>query len=130
MAYLEGKDLFKAVANHTEFNTLKMLNRASVSPEYENLIQGIKDRLAYWLDDSLTAFSSYLGISLSGTKNMRVEFYEDVSASTAASMGTSDGGASLVLRFDLPKIAQVYDSTDASWEQIDALVAHEVIHGL
>jgi flagellin len=123
------KDQINKVANDTEFNTIKMLNNGAL--EHADLIPTIQDRLQYWVDDALTTISENMGLSPSFTtgKDMTVEFYEDTSAKTAASMGTIDG-SSLNLRINLSKVAEVYDSGDYGWGQIDALIAHEVVHGL
>ncbi len=96
------------------------------------MVSTIKDRLANWIDDSLSVINVNLGLDITfGTpKDMKVEFYEDPSGSAAASMGTNDGGNSLILRLNMSKVSQVYDSTDDGWGQVDALVAHEVVHAL
>jgi flagellin len=123
------KSQIDTVANNTEFNTIKMLNSGSL--EHGDLIPQIKDKLSGWIDDSLTNIADNLGLSPSFTnKTMTVQFYEDPSGSAAASMGTSDGGNTLNLRLNLSKISQVYDSADDGWGQVDALIAHEVTHGL
>lgn len=126
------KEQISKVANDTEFNTIKMLNKGSVSAGNAALVTTIKERLTNWIDDSLTVIKDNLGLnpSFMTPKDMKVEFYEDPSASTAASMGTSDGGASLTLRFNLSNISKVYNSADDGWGQVDALVAHELVHAL
>ena len=122
------KEQIDVVAENTEFNTIKMLNNTKL--QHADLISTIKERLQYWVDDSLTAITANLGLSASYTnKPMAVEFYEDPNASTAASMGTVDG-SSLTLRINLSKVAEVYNSSDDGWGQVDALIAHEVVHAL
>lgn len=126
------KDQISKVANDTEFNTIKILNKGSLSSENTALADIIKERVADWIDDSLTVIKDNLGLQVGfgGTRNMKVEFYENPSTSTAASMGTSDGGNSLTLRFNMSNISKVYNSADDGWGQVDAIVAHEVVHAL
>lgn len=125
------KEEITKIANNTEFNTIKMLNKGSYSSDNAALIATIKDRLAYWIDDSLGTISTNLGISPTVTpKNMTVEFYEDSVGPAAASMGTNDGGNTLRLRINLTAVNQVYNSADDGWGQVDALIAHEIVHAL
>jgi len=126
------KEQISKVANDTEFNTIKLLNKGSLSSGNTTLITTIKDRLENWIDDSLTVINNELGLDITfGTsKDMKVEFYEDSVSSTAASMGTKDGGNSLTLRINMSKISQIYDANDYGWGQVDALIAHEVVHAL
>jgi flagellin len=123
------KDQINTVAEDTEFNTLKLLNNSTL--EHSDLIPTIKDRLQYWVDDALTVIQTNMDLAPSFlNKDMTVEFYEDPNASTAASMGTADGGATLNLRINLSKVVDVYDPADDGWGQVDALIAHEVVHAL
>lgn len=124
------KNQVSTVANDTEFNTIKMLNASKVSSANEGVISDLKDNLSNWIDDALTTISNNIGLSPSYTgKTMNVEFYES-SVGAAASMGTADGGNTLTLRLNLTAIKNVRDTTDDGWGQVDALVAHEIVHAL
>jgi flagellin len=118
--------------NNTTFNTINLLNKGSVSSANAALVDGIKTRLADWLDDSLNTINTYLGVTsgYGSPKDMQVEFFE-ASGGAAASMGTNDWGNSLVLRINLTAVNSAMDSSDTNgWGQIDALIAHEVVHAL
>ncbi|QOR66248.1 flagellinolysin [Cytobacillus suaedae] len=124
------KSQISTVANDTEFNTIKMLNSASISSSNETMISDIKAKLTDWIDDSLTTINNNLGLSPSFTgKTMNVEFFES-SVGAAASMGTGDGGNTLTLRLNLTAINSVRNTSDDGWGQVDALVAHEIVHAL
>lgn len=125
------KEQIDNVANNTEFNTIKVLNKGSLSAANKELAEVIKERLPNWVDDSLSVINSNLGLAFSfGTsKDMKVEFYENPSASAAASMGTNDGGDSLILRINMSKVSQ-YNASNYGYGQVDALIAHEVVHAL
>ncbi|RKQ12327.1 hypothetical protein D8M03_17030 [Lysinibacillus endophyticus] len=60
---------------------------------------------------------------------MNVEFFESPTGA-AATMGTSDGGNTLTLRLNLQQIGNILDKNDDGWGQVDALVAHEVVHAV
>lgn len=128
-------DQIDTVANNTEFNTKKLLN-ASGASSFAGISQSELDKLSAkipgWLNDALTAISDQLGIALpdSPTKRpMDVTYYYDAGDTAAASMGTADMGASLTLRVNL------FNVTDGSGnlisdDQLDTLIAHEVVHAL
>ncbi|MBM7649374.1 flagellin [Bacillus ectoiniformans] len=126
------KEQINKVANDTEFNTIKILNKGSLSSSNAGLMATVKDRLANWVDDSLSVISTNLGLDITfGTpKDMKVEFYENPAGPAAASMGTNDGGNTLILRINMSKVEQVYNSSDYGWGQVDALIAHEMVHAL
>ncbi|SHH67116.1 hypothetical protein [Desulfosporosinus lacus] len=58
---------------------------------------------------------------------MNVEYYYDRVATTAASMGTADGGATLTLRVNT---AQVFDGSSNLLPEgiLDTLLARELVH--
>lgn len=124
------KDQISKVANDTEFNKIKLLNKGSLSSATAALIPAIKDKLEFWIDDALETIDTYLGLpsGFASPKDMKVEFYESP-VGAAASMGTVDG-SELTLRLNLTAIRSVMDSTDDGWGQVDALVAHEIVHAL
>lgn len=88
-------------ANSTEFNTIKLLNqRASGNSAFPGISQAALDQLTAqlpgWINDGMSAVEGQLGIDVpSGNRPMAVQYYYDAVTSTGASMGTSDGGASL-----------------------------------
>lgn len=120
------------VANDTEFNTKKLLNKGSTSSEKSQLISTIKERLTNWIDDSLTVIKDNLGLDITfgSPKDMNVEFYEDSAGPAAASMGTADGGTTLTLRINMSKVNDIYNANDEGFGQVDALIAHEIVHAL
>ncbi|OXT16882.1 hypothetical protein B9K06_12900 [Bacillus sp. OG2] len=125
------KEQISATANNTEFNTKKLLNKGSVSSASATLIPALKDKLEYWIDDALNTINTNLGVTsaFGSPKTMNVEFYESPTGA-AASMGTADGGNTLTLRLNMQQISSVMDASDDGWGQVDALVAHEIVHAL
>ncbi|MCO1601322.1 flagellin N-terminal helical domain-containing protein [Desulfosporosinus nitroreducens] len=120
-------------ANSTEFNTIKLLNQSSNGmSQFPGISQAALDQLTSklpgWLNDGMQAINTQLGIAYpAGNRQMNVEYYYDGVATTAASMGTADGGATLTLRVNT---AQVFDgSGNLLSEGIhDTLLAHELVH--
>lgn len=126
------KKQIDTVANTTEFNTIKLLNKGSLSATNASLVSTVRERLEHWIDDSISAIAANTSMNTTfagGPKDMRVEFFDDSSASApAATMGTNDGAESLILRLNMAKISQVAELNDYGWGQIDALIAHEIVH--
>lgn len=124
------------VATTTEFNTLKLLD-ATGSSQFASVSQDVLNtltaKLPGYLNDGLVALRDQFGIALPDSPTQRlmeIEYYEDsVPTAAAASMGTSDGGATLLLRVNLEK---VIDGTGniISEGALDTLLAHEMMHAL
>lgn len=124
-------------ANNTAFNTQKLLNQAgNGQSRFPGISQAALDQLTNklpgWINDGLVAIHNQLGIAYPSSpvnRPMKIEYYTDSSASTAASMGTSDGGATLTLRVN---VAKAFDSSGNLQPEgvLDTLIAHEVVHAL
>jgi flagellin len=118
------------ISRTTEFNTQKLLSTSTISESRQAAITTLNTEIPNILDDSLTALRDNFGIALpdSPTKrSLKIEYYEGGSTGAAASMGTSDGGASLTLRVNLD---QVLDGSDSIIADVDRLVAHETMHAM
>lgn len=132
----EIKQLVKQVdfvSNTTEFNTIKLLNSDSAS-SFAGISQSALDvlssKLPGWLNDSLVAINNQLDIDYPDSpvnRPMSVNYYYDSGTSTGASMGTSDGGATLTLSVNLYAF---FDSSGNLKSEgiLDTLIAHEVVH--
>lgn len=117
------------IANNTEFNTRKILNSDGTALD-ASVTADLTAKIPTMLDDALQILTGSYGIALPdpANTNIKVEYYSDPGSGAGASMGTSDG-ISLTLRFNLANI------TDGSGnlipdDQLDRLVAHEMMHGL
>lgn len=117
------------VANNTEFNTKELLNNDGTTVS-NNTTDALTQKIPSMLNDALLIITNSYGIALPGAANtnISVEYYSDELDSAGASMGTSDG-LSLTLRVNL---ANVTDPSGAliSDEQLDRLIAHEMMHGM
>lgn len=118
------------IARYTEFNTQKLLSSSNVSESRQAAMDTLNTELPNIIDDSLLTLRDNLGIDLPESPvkhSLTIEYYEGGTTGAAASMGTSDGGASLTMRVNLD---QVLDSSDNIITDVDRLIAHEVMHGL
>ncbi|TGE39973.1 flagellin [Desulfosporosinus fructosivorans] len=120
-------------ANNSEYNTKKLLNQSSNGmSQFPGISQAALDqmtsRLPGWLNDGMQAINTQMGIAYPvGNRQMNVEYYYDGVATTAASMGTYDGGVTLTLRVNT---AQVFDGSGNLRSEgiLDTLLAHEMVH--
>jgi len=117
------------IAKNTEFNTQKLLSTSNVSESRQAAIVTLNQDIPSIIDDALTTMRDNFGIDLPDSpikRSLTVEYYEG-GAGAAASMGTSDSGASLTLRVNLD---QVLDTSDNVITDVDRLLTHEVMHGM
>lgn len=123
------------VANTTEFNTIKLLDSntaSSFAGISQSSLDVLSSKLPGWINDGLVAISNQLGIDLPDSpvnRPMNISYYYDSGSTTGASMGTTDGGATLTLSVNL------YAFFDGSGNLksegvLDTLIAHEVVHAL
>lgn len=123
------------VAQNTEFNTIKLLNKTgSGQSAFPGISQAELDdltsKLPGWINDGLEAINTQLGIAYPvGQRPLTVNYYYDGVSTTAASMGTADNGTTLNLNVNL---AQFFDGTGTlkPTGQLDTLIAHEMVHAL
>jgi len=118
------------IARYTEFNTQKLLSSSNVSESRQAAMDTLSTELPNIIDDSLLTLRDNFGIDLPDSpvkRSLTIEYYEGGATGAAASMGTSDGGASLTMRVNLD---QVLDGSDNIITDVDRLIAHEVMHGL
>ncbi len=117
------------IANDTEFNGIKLLNgTGSGGVVTQATIDSLTGQLPAYIDDAMDQIEANFGISEpAGIRDMDITYYYDDTSTTGASMGTSDGGASLTMRVNL---AQVTDSNGdlIAESSLDTLIAHEVMH--
>lgn len=127
------------IAEYTEFNTLKMLNGNSSSGStvlagvIQSVIDTLKEKLPLWIDDALSTVKNNFGITLPSLRPLSVKFYQDNATNApAASMGTSDGGATLELKVNLSKLLDVNNQipSGSGGGQFDTVIAHEVMHAM
>lgn len=135
---IEVKQLVKQVdftANTTEFNTIKLLNSQNASA-FAGISQAGLDsltaKLPGWINDGLVSIRDQLGVVLPDSpinRPMSVSYYYDSGTSTGASMGTTDGGATLTLSVNLYAF---FDGSGNLKQEgvLDTLIAHEVVHAL
>jgi flagellin len=133
------KSQIDCIAQNTEFNTLKMLNGNSSSGGTvldgvsESVINALKEQIPLWIDDALSTVKNNFGITLPSLRPLTVTLYQDTSSTApAASMGTSDGGATLELKVNLSKLLdannQIPPGTGGG--QFDTVIAHEIMHAM
>lgn len=116
------------IANTTQFNGMTLLDGSfSSSTVSQAAINELTSKLPGYLDDAIGMIEPNYAMSIGGPRNLSVTYYEDNSTTTAATMGTSDGAATLELRINL---AQVTDSSGdlIAEEYLDTLLTHEVMH--
>lgn len=125
----EIKTQIDNVANSTEFNSIKMLNKSSAGVS-QSVIDELKSKVPLWIDDALSAISARLDIALPAGENLSVKFYSDPSETRAAYMGTD--GVSLELGLNLSKLLDGSGQVVAgsSGGQFDTVIAHEITHAL
>ncbi len=122
-----------STANSTEFNTKKLLNqKGNGTSEFAGISQASLDQLTSklpgWINDGMEAITTQLGIANpTGNRPMNVQYYYDAASTTGASMGTSNGGASLTLSVN---VAKFFDGSGNLQPEgvIDTLIAHEMVH--
>ncbi|QGG48891.1 flagellinolysin [Heliorestis convoluta] len=132
------------IGNATEFNTIKLLNRSSVSQaEIDTMISNLKK---WWLKEAEDLVSQAYGITASGV-NMEVVIFDNrshpaaalVRASFAADSGNTTGipditgkGSNLKLEINLAHARPVDGSTDGGTgpQYVSRVMAHEMVHAV
>ena len=118
------------IANNTEFNTQKLLDSSGSVNKYAGAIATLDANIEEWLNDSLVRLRDDFGIAMPASAvDMNIDYYDSPSTGEGASMGTSDGGASLSLRINLANVTDGSGNLFAD-DTIDRLIAHEMMHGL
>jgi flagellin len=117
------------IANTTEFNGINLLNGTGSGPAIDqSTLDGLTASIPAYLDDAMDQIEANFAIDTpAGVRDMAVTYYSDDTSSTGASMGTSDGGASLELRVNLASITDTNGNLLAE-PILDTLLAHEMMH--
>ncbi len=132
------KSQVDTIARNTEFNTIKMLDGEMGSATgtvlvgvSQVVVDTLKAKIPLWIDDALTVMETNYGITLPASRSMTVNLYQDATATApAASMSTSDGGATLQLQVNLSKMLDGSNQIPAGGGQFDTVIAHEVMHAM
>ncbi|QGG47493.1 flagellinolysin [Heliorestis convoluta] len=132
------------IGNNTEFNTIKLLNRNSVSQaEADAIISNLKK---WWLKEAEELVKAGFGLEASDI-NMKVEIFDNPSNPAAAlveasfqsapgnTIGTPDitgQGSNLTLKINLAHSRPVNGSSDGGSgpQYISRVMAHEMVHAV
>lgn len=125
------------IASNTEFNTIKLLDSSSnTMSDFSGIPQATVDYLTAnmpgWINDSLTVLRDNFGIALPDSptqRKMTVRYYSSGADTAGASMGTADGGATLIFSVNLANLTDTNGALIAD-DQMDRLIAHEMMHAL
>ncbi|MBI4857128.1 MAG: flagellinolysin [Acetobacterium woodii] len=119
------------IGNNTEFNTKKLLNQGNASvnaADQQNLMSSLKK---WWLDEAENLVSASYGDLWGATPkvDLTVEFFNDASDQTAASVGGT--ATDMTLRINLA-YAQPTDTQDGGTapQYVDRVIAHEMTHAV
>lgn len=116
------------IASTTEFNGMTLLDGSFASSNVSQaVISDLTSKLPAYLDDAIGMIEPNYSMSIGGPRNLSITYYSDSSSSTGASMGTSDGGASLEMRINLANVTDNAGDLIAE-EYLDTLITHEVMH--
>lgn len=125
------------IANTTEFNTQKLLNRGAVAgageainETFNNIITGINDN--GWLSVPEDMITNYFGLS-GQNHNLSVEFTEDPGDNTLAYVQSSTGTTDQKLVINVGKLAPsegVDGENTETFMLTDRVLAHEMVHAV
>lgn len=117
------------IANQTEFNGIKLLNgTGSQGAVTQTTLDQLTASIPAYIDDAMDQIEANFSIDTpAGNRDMDITYYYNDTSSTAASMGTSDGGASLEFRVNLANITD-QNGNIIPEPYLDTLIAHEVMH--
>jgi flagellin len=137
---IQLKSQVDTIASNTEFNTIKMLDGEMASSTgtiltgvSQAVVDTLKAKIPLWIDDALKVMEINYGITLPASRSLTVTLYQDGAASApAATMGTSDGGATLQMQVNVSKLLDGSNQipVGTSGGQFDTVIAHEIMHAM